>query len=158
MPSSKEIYGALKDEVNERFVEIRGWAETEIVIDGYDLDGEAIRSSKLHTRWLELLGEEAVKHRQLSNLLKKLTLERTRYYSGTQTDKYYAEYGQCNYKVLKTDLPLYLDADDFMCMVKEIVEVQTQLVNFLEKTVKQISARSYDIRAAIDWRKFQSGG
>lgn len=158
MPSSKESYGALKDEVSERFAEIRGWAETEIVIDGYDLDGEAIRSSKLHTRWLELLGEEAIKHKQLSNLLKKLTLDRTRYYSGTQTDKYYAEYGQCNYKVLKTDLPLYLDADDFMCFMKEIVEIQTQSVNFIEKTVKQISARSYDIRAAIDWRKFQSGG
>lgn len=158
MPSSKEVYEELKLDVSDRFAELKGLAETEVVVDEYNLDGESIRSSKLHTRWLGLLGDEAIKHKKLSNLYKKLLLDRTRYYSGTQTDKYYAEYGACHLKVLKTDLPLYLDADDHLCYVKEILEIQTQVVGFLEKTVKQIGSRSYDIRAAIDWRKFEAGG
>lgn len=158
MPSSKEVYEELKLDVSERYAELKGLAETEVVIDEYNLDGESIRSSKLHTRWLGFLGDEAIKHKKLSNLYKKLLLDRTRYYSGTQSDKYYAEYGPCHVKVLKTDLPLYLDADDHLCYVKEILEIQTQIVGFLEKTLKNISGRSFDIRAAIDWRKFEAGG
>jgi len=158
MPSSKEVYEGLKNDVSERFDEIKSLADEEVVIDPYNLDGEAIRSSKLHTRWMGFLGDEAVKYKKLNNLFKKLLLDRTRYYSGTQSDKYYAEYGPCHLKVLKTDLPLYLDADEHLCYVREILEIQSQIVNFLEKTVKTISARSFDIRAAIDWRKFESGG
>lgn len=157
MATNMEHYKSLKQDVADRFTEIKELATEENVINEFNLDGESLRTPKLHGRWLGLLGEEAIKAKQIQNMLKKVTLERTRWYMGSQTDKYYAEYGQPHTRVAKTDLPLYLDADDYMGLMREIYEIQSQMVDFLEKTIKEISSRTFHIRSAIDWRKFESG-
>lgn len=158
MATNMENFKELKGDVASRYAEVKQFASEEVVINEHDLDGESLRTPRLHSRWLSMMGDEAVKLKQLSNMNKKLTLERSRFFLGTQTDKYYAEHGQPHVRVPKTDLPLYLDADDQVSMLREIMEIQTQLVDFLEKTVREISSRTYHIRAAIDWRKFESGG
>ena len=157
MATNMEHYKSLKGDVADRFTEIKELASEEVVISEFNLDGESLRTPKLHSRWLCILGEEAVKAKQIHNMLKKVTLERTRWYMGSQTDKYYADYGQPHTRVAKTDLPLYLDADDYMCVMREVHEIQSQIVDFLEKTIKEISSRTFHIRSAIDWRKFESG-
>lgn len=158
MATNMDNFKELRLDVASRYAEVKDLAAVEIVIHQHDLDGESLRTPRLHSRWLSMMGDEAVKLKQLSNMNKKLTLERTRFFLGTQTDKYYAEHGQPHVRVPKTDLPLYLDADDQVSMLREIIEIQSQLVDFLEKTVREISSRTYHIRAAIDWRKFESGG
>lgn len=158
MATNMDHFKDLKLDVAARYAEVKDRAKVEIVINEHDLDGEALRTPRLHSTWLSMMGDEAVKMKQVQNLMKKLTLERSRFFLGTQTDKYYAEHGQPHVRVPKTDLPLYLDADDQICMLREIMEIQTQLVDFLEKTVREISSRTYHLRAAIDWRKFESGG
>lgn len=158
MASNMEHFKALKLDVATRYAEIKELAKDEVVINEHDLDGESLRTPRLHSRWLSMMGDEAVKMKQVQNLMKKLTLERSRFFLGTQTDKYYAEHGQPHVRVPKTDLPLYLDADDQICVLREIMEIQSQVVDFLEKTVREISSRTYHLRAAIDWRKFESGG
>lgn len=158
MASNTDYYKELKADVADRYAEVKALALDDVSIDEHDLDGESIRTPRLHSKWLSMMGEEAIKMKQVTNLMKKILLERSRYWMGTQTNQYYAEHGVCHVKVLKTDLPLYIDADDYMCLIREVVEIQGQLVEFLEKTVKEISARTFHLRAAIDWRKFESGG
>ena len=158
MATNMDHFKDLKLDVATRYAEVKELAKDEVVINEHDLDGESLRTPRLHSRWLSMMGDEAVKMKQIQNLMKKMTLERSRFFLGTQTDKYYAEHGQPHVRVPKTDLPLYLDADDQICMLREIMEIQTQVVDFLEKTVREISSRTYHLRAAIDWRKFESGG
>lgn len=158
MASNMDHLKDLKQDVTARYAEVKELALEEVTINEHDLDGESLRTAKLHSRWLSMMGDEAVKMKQIQNLMKKLMLERSRFFLGTQTDKYYAEHGQPHVRVPKTDLPLYIDADDQICAVRELAEIQEQLVGFLEKTVKEISSRTFHIRAAIDWRKFESGG
>ena len=158
MASNMEHFKDLKSDVAARYAELKARALTEVCINEHDLDGESLRTPRLHSTWLSMMGDEAVKMKQIQNLMKKLTLERSRFFLGTQTDKYYAEHGQPHVRVPKTDLPLYLDADDQISMLREIAEIQAQVVDFLEKTVREISCRTYHLRAAIDWRKFESGG
>lgn len=157
MATNKDHVNTLKQDVAERYAEVKALALTEVVINEHDLDGESLRTPRLHSTWLSMMGDEAVKLKQIQNIMKKLALERSRFFLGTQTDKYYAEHGQPHVRVPKTDLPLYLDADDQISALREVMEIQTQLVDFLEKTVKEISSRTYHLRAAIDWRKFESG-
>lgn len=138
--------------------ELKEFAKTELVIDEHDLDTESLRTPRLHTRWLDLLSSAAIKLKSIQNMQKKLYMERWKYYSGTATDKYYADYGVFHNKILKTDINIYLDSDDILCEAKELLDIHEQIVDFCERTVKEISSRTFHIRAAIDWRKFASGG
>lgn len=151
-----ELNDILKD-IQESFEQIKIKAGEELVIDEFDLDGESLKTPKLLTAWLGRLGDESLKLKSFINMQKKFQLERWRYYLGTQTDKYYAEYGIMHTKILKTDVQAYLDADDYLIAVKKIVDTQDQIVAFIERSVKEISSRTFHIKSAIDWRRFQSG-
>jgi hypothetical protein len=148
---------ALREESIKSFESLKQFATDEMGIDEFDLDQEALRTPKLHTRWLDLLSKASSEYKKIECLYNKLFLERWKYYSGTASDKYYADYGQMHFKVQKSDLDLYLKADDVLCEAKELVDVCDQKVSFCEKTIKEISSRTFHIRAAIDWRKFASG-
>lgn len=145
------------NEILESFESLKKDAGESIQIDELDLDGESIRTPKLLTTWIGRLGDESLKLKSFLHMQKKIQLERWRYYLGTQTDKYYAEYGIMHTKILKTDVQAYMDADDYIIAVKKIVDTQNEIVIFLERIIKEISSRTFHIKSAIDWRRFQSG-
>jgi hypothetical protein len=51
----------------------------------------------------------------------------------------------------------YLDADPELAKYKQKVDYIQTVVDFLDRTLKQISNRGFQIKNAIDWRKFTSG-
>lgn len=155
--ASIEELKSLKKTITDSLEVIKHDAGEDVGIDGFNLDGESLRTPKLHSKWLGILSEEAINLKHLQSMSKKLFLERWKYYNGKQPDKYYIDHGAINDKILKTDLNLYLDADDVLIIIREIVEIQDQIVDFLEKTIKEISSRTYHIKSAIDWRRFESG-
>lgn len=131
--------------------------QLEMIIDSTTLDDESLRTPVLHGKWNATLCEESASLRNLQSAQKRVYLDRWKYYQGKQTDRYYVEYGNQPERVLKTDLDAYLDADPFVAVFKEIIETQHQLVIFLERAIKEISARTFHIKSAIEWRKFTSG-
>lgn len=147
-----------KQNLLEQFSTMKTEVAAAMVLDKIRLDDEALNRPKLHNRWLAQLSEEAYLYKKIQNNQKRLELERTRYYLGTQTDQYYAAYGNPHIKILKTDLSKYMDADEFMIEMGEIVELQSIVVDFLEKTLREIGNRGFDITNAINWRKFEAGG
>jgi hypothetical protein len=147
----------LKTELQYKFDEYKALAEAELTIDEFNLDGESIRTPKLHSRWLGFLCDEGVKLKQIQNLSKSLYLERWKYWSGKASDQYYAKHGPVHEKILKTDLDIYLNADVVLSTMKEVLEQQNRIVDFLERSVKEITSRTFHIKSAIDWRKFESG-
>src|SRR6056300_1262549 len=62
-----------------------------------------------------------------------------------------------NLKLLKPDVEKYLDADPKLQKASDKCEYLTVVCDYLEKTIKQISSRSFDIKNAIEWQKFTSG-
>jgi hypothetical protein len=147
----------LKIEINLRYEQVKEEIKPQLVIDTHRLDDESLRTPQLFGAWMSVLSDEGIKLKQLLNLQKKAYLERWRYYNGTQTDKYYHEYGIIHQKILKTDINVYLDADDYLCEIKEIVEIQEQLVNLLERSIKEIGSRTFHIKNAVEWRRFEAG-
>lgn len=147
----------MKDTIEENFKTLKITAGIEVEIDKVRLDDEALKTPKLHNRWLMVLSEEAYTLKKLKNRQKKMELDRWKYWMGKQTDQYYAAYGMPHEKTIKADVEKYLDADDFIIEMDEIVTLQDQVVDFLERTVKDISNRGFAIKNAIDWRKFEAG-
>jgi hypothetical protein len=60
-------------------------------------------------------------------------------------------------KILKTDIDKYLNADEEIQRLTQKVEYLTTVIDFLDRTLRQITNRTFAIKNAIDWRKFTSG-
>ena len=50
-----------------------------------------------------------------------------------------------------------MESDDELVKLKSKVEYIQTVIEFLDSTIKQISNRGFQIKNAIDWRKFTSG-
>ena len=129
----------------------------EIEFDFIDLDGESLKTPILYGKYLKFYTDMMIELNEWTELYDKVYLERWKYYQGKQKSEYYAKYGPFNEIVTKTDLELYLKADDLLCLIRSILVVMKQHVAFLEKITKEISNRGFHIKTAVDWRKFQSG-
>ena len=87
------------------------------------------------------------------NILKRNKWE---YYTGKSDASVYAE-KPFDLKILRTDIDKYLEADDELQKAKQKIDYLSTTVDFLDRTVRQISNRTFTIKNAIDWKKFTSG-
>jgi len=157
---STEIHNDLIDLIDKAensFVELVGVAEKDVLIDDFDIDGEAIRTPKLHQKYSVMLAKESMALIKYQQIQKRVYLERWKYFNGKQTDQYYTKFGVFNEKVIKGDIDKYLSSDKRLGYANELLEVQKQIVNYLERTVKDISNRGFHIKSIIDWRRFEAG-
>ena len=82
--------------------------------------------------------------------------EKWEYYKGKSSAEVYAE-KPFDLKILKTDIDKYLESDSELQKAKQKVDYLDTTVDFLDRTIRQISNRTFTIKNAIDWRKFTSG-
>ena len=59
--------------------------------------------------------------------------------------------------ILRVDLDKFIESDSDVILLCNKVDLQREKINYLESTVKSISNRIWNIRAAIDWVKFTQG-
>ena len=60
-------------------------------------------------------------------------------------------------KILKQDVDKYIEADEDYQKIKQKVDYLETIVDFLDRTIRQIQNRGFLIKDAIEWRKFTSG-
>ena len=82
---------------------------------------------------------------------------RDSYYTGKATAEVYAE-EPFPYKVREKDaIQRHLEADDKMNKVDMKIKYYDIMLKFLEEIIRNISGRTYQIKNAIEWNKFQAG-
>lgn len=148
---------SLKESIEKILEVVLSASKEDSEMDEVDLDAEAIRITSLHAKWLDFYTYNKSTASKLSSSQKKLILERWKYYNGKQTDEYYAAHGFLHEKILKTDLDKYLEADSVLTEMKEIVNMQYQIVDCAERMLKELNSRGFNIKNAIEWRRFQAG-
>ena len=138
------------------FDELQALANKDLKINDTELDLESLKTPQLHNKYMKF-------HNQYTNLLKKaeqdlarLTREKWEYYTGKADPSVYQE-RPFNLKILKQDVDKYLKADDDLIKLEQKVTYIQSVVDYLDRTVKIISNRGFQIKNAIDWRKFTSG-
>ena len=138
------------------FDELQELAEKDLKLNDTELDIESLKTPQLHNKYSKF-------HNQYINLLKKAEQDRDvmvrdkwEYYTG----KAYASVYQAkpfNLKILKPDVDKYLKADPDLIKLEQKVVYIESVVNYLDKTIRLIANRSFQIKNAIEWRKFTSG-
>jgi len=136
--------------------ELQALAEKDLKMDDLELADESLKSASLHQKYLNIYNN----FRQLKlmnegtyNVLKRKKWE---YYTGKAEPQVYRD-TPFDHKVLKADLHIYLDSDEDLIKAKQKVEYYAMCMDSCERILKQIQQRGWDIKNAIEWRKFVDG-
>ena len=78
------------------------------------------------------------------------------YYTGKASPEVYAE-NPFELKVLKADIGIYMEADKDLQQLGQRMAYAKQIVEYLERILKEINNRNWNIRNTIEWKKFLHG-
>mgnify|MGYP003642521522 FL=1 len=97
--------------------------------------------------------------RKMKTDYKKLHKLKTEYYRGELDISELKQYGwqPQPLKILRQDIPSYMDADDDIIEASLKIGAQEQKVEYLESIIKQINNRGFQIKSIIDWERFRTG-
>ena len=139
--------------------EIQEHWEKDACIDRSELGEESLRIPQLHAKYYKLFSTERTVLRKWEVEFKKLYREKYEYYNGTLPEEDLKANGwePFNLRILKTDIPMYMDADKDVARAKTMISAQQDKVEFIESIIKSLPSRGYQIKAAIDWEKFKVG-
>jgi len=122
-----------------------------------ELDSESLKIPQLHAKYYDLYNTILLMRKRDEQQYNNTLLERRNYYTGKATADIYAE-EPFPYKVRdKEDLKLYLEADQKLSKTKLKIEYYDTMLKYLEEILKQVSNRTYQIKNAIEWRRFSAG-
>lgn len=124
-----------------------------------DLQREALDVAYLHNKYYKIYLDERARYRMYVLEQKKLHRLKYEYYTGTiDTETLKARnWPPFSLRVLRTDVPMYLDSDTEMQMINERVELQKDKVEYLESIIKSINNRNFQVKNVIDWLKWSQG-
>ena len=128
----------------------------QLPVDKDHLDTESLRNQELYAKFIDYKTNFDFLLAKAKGEYKVLYKEKWEYYGGKADAKIYVT-KPFDLKVLKNDLHIYIESD------KEIIDAENKIV-YLETTVKyidyvlkSIQSRGWDIKNAIDWKKFEAG-
>jgi len=139
--------------------DIRAMVETDLKLNETELDTESMRIPQIHGKYLNLLFDERLmlkRHEADYSVMKRLKWE---YYGGKMNQEQLDELGweQFDLKILRQDLDKYLDSDTDLVEISMKVIYQKEKVSYLDSIVKAIASLQWNIRNAIEWKKFIHG-
>ena len=126
-------------------------------IDPDNLHDESLKIPQLHSKYYTLYNTITLLREKAREQYSKVRLERYNYYTGKAPAEAYVE-EPFPYKVREKDaIQRHLDADDKMNKIDMKIKYYDVMLKFLEEIIRAISNRTYQIKNAIEWNKFQAG-
>ena len=136
---------------------IQAMWEKDSQIDPDNLHDESLKIPQLHSKYYTLYNTITLLREKAREQYNKVRLERYNYYTGKATAEVYAE-EPFPYKVREKDaIQRHLDADDKMNKIDMKIKYYDVMLKFLEEIIRAVSNRTYQIKNAIEWNKFQAG-
>jgi len=122
-----------------------------------NLHDESIKVPALHAKYFEIYNTVILLKKKSEQTRKNVRHERYEYFTGKADPEVYLESPFPKKVRDKDTLQKYLDADDKLSQISLKVEYYDVTLNYLESILKVIQNRTYQIKNAIDFLKFQAG-
>ena len=129
-------------------------------IDELNLGSESTKTPELHSKYLNHLSTARLQLRKAETSLLKLKRIKSQYFRGELSKQELEALGWDQYlgnKPLKQEMQQYLEADDDIIQQTDKVEYIRTVTDFLERVLRSISSRGWDIKNSIEWTKFTNG-
>ena len=137
--------------------EIQKMWEKDAHIDMDNLHQESINVPMLHAKYFEIYNTVILLKKKAEQTRKNIRHERYEYFTGKADPEVYTENPFPKKIRDKDTLQKYLDADEKLSQVSLKVEYYDTILNYLESILKLIQNRTYQIKNAIEFLRFQAG-
>tara|TARA_B100000073_G_scaffold163560_1_gene135393 strand:- start:872 stop:1303 length:432 start_codon:yes stop_codon:yes gene_type:complete len=127
------------------------------VIDPDNLHDESLKIPQLHSKYYTIYNTISLLREKARDSYRRVKLERYNYYTGKAPAEAYVE-EPFPYKVREKDaIQRYLDADEKLTTIDLKIRYYDVQMKFLEEVIKTVANRTFQIKNAIEWQKFQAG-
>ena len=139
--------------------EIQLMWERDAQIDRTELGEESLRIPQLHSKYFKIFSQERLLLRKMEADQRILFKDKYEWYNGSISEETLEVYKwEPNpLKILRTDIPMHIEADKEIQNQNFKIEIQKEKVEFLEAIIKSLTSRGFNIKSAIEWSKFQMG-
>jgi hypothetical protein len=122
-----------------------------------NLHTESLNVPILHAKYFDLYNTINLLKKKAEQQKKKIRHERYEYFTGKADPDVYVENPFPKKIRDKETLQGYLDSDEKLSQVALKIEYYETLLNYIESILKMIQNRTYQIKNAIEYMRFQSG-
>lgn len=128
-------------------------------IDSTELGVESLRIPELHSKFLKIYFDERRKLKGYEFQSKEMFLKKHEYYNGKMSEEELKEMQWEPFvkRLMKNEIDLYLESDKDIININMRIVGQREKMDFLEEVLKNINQRNFQIKNAIDWKKFTQG-
>jgi len=134
--------------------------DTDCEIDDNYLGENSTATPKLHAKYVRHLVNVKLKHTKLSSDYNILRKNKFRYYRGELSRDELTDLGWPQWqgvKPLKNEMDEFLTGDNDLNTMKVKIEYLETMIYFLESVLQQIKARDWQIKTAVEWKRFLAG-
>ena len=121
-----------------------------------NIDQESFYNQEIKAKWLDYKSRFELLLARSKGDYQVLYREKWEYYGGKADAKIYVT-KPFDLKVLKSDLSIYIESDDEIIQCEHKVAYLETVVKYIDGVLKSINSRGWDIKNAIDWKKFEAG-
>jgi len=131
--------------------------EKDSVIDPDNLHTESLNIPVLHAKYFDLYNNIILLRKKAEQQKRNIRHERYEYYAGKADPDVYVENPFPKKIRDKDTMQKYLDADEKLSVVCLKIDYYDTMLTYIESILKVIQNRTYQIKNAIEFMRFQSG-
>lgn len=140
--------------------QIQDMWEADAEIDDNYLGESATTTPKLHSKYVKLLVQVKLKLTKVQSDYNLMRKAKFRYYRGEMSRDELTDLGWSQWqgvKPLKNEMDEFLTGDEDLNTLKVKIDYLETMVYLLESILGQIKARDWQIKSAIEWKRFLAG-
>lgn len=131
--------------------------ESDSKIDQDNLHEESLKVPILHAKYFQIYNNILLLKKKAEQQRRNIRHQRYEYYTGKADPDVYIENPFPKKIRDKDTLQKYLDADESLSSICLKIDYYETMLNYIESILKVIQNRTYQIKNAIDFVKFQAG-
>ena len=136
--------------------ELKLQVQRDLKVDDEHLDTESLKNQEIKATYLDHKTRYELLLYRAKGDYKRLYREKWKYYGGKADAKIYAS-KPFDLKVLKTDLAVYITSDEEIINAENKIGYLETVVDYIKGVIKSVDNRGWDIKNAIEWKKFEAG-
>ena len=136
--------------------ELKLQVQNDLRINDEHLDTESLKYQEIKAKYLDHKSRYELLLFKAKGDYKRMYREKWEYYGGKADAKIYAT-KPFDLKVLKTDLAVYITSDEEIINAENKVGYLETVVDYIKGVIKSVDNRGWDIKNAIEWKKFEAG-
>ena len=131
--------------------------KTDSVLDDDLHDNDSLAIPQLHMKYMEFHNTFSLMKRERELEMKRLLKEKWLYYKGKAPAAVYKEMPFDLKLTAKDEISMFIEADEEVQKIQYKIDYIEQVLFFLDGVLRMINNRTYHIKNAIEWKRFQSG-